>query len=48
LQPGDHIFTGTPGQTGPMVQGDVVEIEIEHVGILQNKIGATNSANRPN
>ncbi|MEQ9562756.1 MAG: fumarylacetoacetate hydrolase family protein [Woeseiaceae bacterium] len=40
LLPGDIIFTGTPGTTGPMKRGDVVEVEIEHVGILRNTIGS--------
>lgn len=39
LYPGDVIFTGTPGETSAMVPGDVVEIEVEGVGILQNRIG---------
>lgn len=39
LYPGDLIFTGTPGQTSAMQPGDVVEIEIEGVGVLQNMVG---------
>ena len=39
LNPGDIIFTGTPGQTSAMQPGDVVEIELEGVGILRNVIG---------
>ena len=38
LLPGDVIFTGTPGSTKPMKSGDVVEIELEGVGILRNRI----------
>jgi 2-keto-4-pentenoate hydratase/2-oxohepta-3-ene-1,7-dioic acid hydratase in catechol pathway len=38
LLPGDVIYTGTPGNTKPMQPGDVVEIEIEGVGILRNRI----------
>jgi len=38
LTAGDIIFTGTPGQTKPMVAGDVIEIEVEGVGVLRNKI----------
>ncbi len=38
LMPGDLIFTGTPGKTSPMKAGDVVEIEIEGVGILRNPV----------
>ena len=40
LEAGDMIFTGTPGATSAMQPGDVVEIEIEHVGVLRNTIGA--------
>lgn len=40
LMPGDIIFTGTPGQTGPMIRGDVVEVDIENVGTLRNTIGS--------
>ena len=39
LEPGDMIFTGTPGSTSAMQPGDVVEIELEGVGILRNTIG---------
>ena len=39
LYPGDLIFTGTPGTTSEMVPGDVVEIEVEGVGVLRNPIG---------
>ncbi|MEM7342887.1 MAG: fumarylacetoacetate hydrolase family protein [Chloroflexota bacterium] len=38
LQPGDLIFTGTPGSTQAMEVGDVVEIEVEGVGVLQNTV----------
>ena len=38
LLPGDMIFTGTPGATAAMRPGDVVEIEVEGVGILRNQI----------
>lgn len=38
LYPGDAIYTGTPGETSPMKPGDVVEIEIEGVGVLRNHI----------
>lgn len=39
LYPGDLIFTGTPGDTSAMRAGDVIEIEVEGVGILRNTIG---------
>jgi 2-keto-4-pentenoate hydratase/2-oxohepta-3-ene-1,7-dioic acid hydratase in catechol pathway len=38
LLPGDLIFTGTPGETKPMKPGDVVEVEIEGVGVLRNTV----------
>ena len=38
LEPGDLIFTGTPGKTEPMSIGDVVEVEIENVGVLRNQV----------
>jgi len=40
LHPGDIIYTGTPGATAAMKPGDVVEIEVEGVGILKNKVVA--------
>jgi 2-keto-4-pentenoate hydratase/2-oxohepta-3-ene-1,7-dioic acid hydratase in catechol pathway len=39
LYPGDVIFTGTPGETSAMVPGDIIEIEVEGVGVLRNRIG---------
>ena len=39
LEAGDMIFTGTPGSTSAMQPGDVVEVELEGVGVLQNTIG---------
>ena len=38
LFPGDIIFTGTPGSTSAMQPGDVVEVEIEGIGILRNAV----------
>jgi 2-keto-4-pentenoate hydratase/2-oxohepta-3-ene-1,7-dioic acid hydratase in catechol pathway len=38
LLPGDIIITGTPAGVGPVVPGDVVEIEVEGIGILRNKV----------
>lgn len=40
LEPGDIIYTGTPGKTGPLKTGDVVEVQIEGVGTLKNTIAA--------
>ncbi len=38
LLPADVIYTGTPGQTSAMKPGDVVEVEIEGIGVLRNTI----------
>ena len=47
LEPGDLILTGTPFGVGvfrdpkvPLRPGDVVEIEIEGIGILRNEVSA--------
>lgn len=40
LMPGDLIYTGTPGATSKMNPGDVVEVEIEGVGVLRNFVTA--------
>jgi 2-keto-4-pentenoate hydratase/2-oxohepta-3-ene-1,7-dioic acid hydratase in catechol pathway len=40
LYPGDVIFTGTPGSTRAMKPGDVVEIEVQGVGVLRNTVAA--------
>jgi 2-keto-4-pentenoate hydratase/2-oxohepta-3-ene-1,7-dioic acid hydratase in catechol pathway len=40
LEPGDVIATGTPAGVGPMFPGDVVEIEIEGIGVLRNPVVA--------
>jgi len=40
LEQGDVIFTGTPGTTSGMKAGDVVEVEIEGIGVLRNKVVA--------
>jgi 2-keto-4-pentenoate hydratase/2-oxohepta-3-ene-1,7-dioic acid hydratase in catechol pathway len=38
LEPGDLIATGTPAGTGPLHDGDVVEVEIPGVGTLSNPV----------
>ncbi len=43
LDPGDLIYTGTPGKTSAIKPGDVVEVEIEHVGVLKNPVAAEKS-----
>ena len=40
LEPGDVIFTGTPGTTQAMKPGDVFEVEIQGVGVLRNTVVA--------
>ncbi|MBH17019.1 MAG: fumarylacetoacetate hydrolase [Acidobacteria bacterium] len=44
LEPGDVIYTGTPGETRGMQPGDVVEVELEGVGILRNIVNIVNGA----
>lgn len=39
LLPGDIVYTGTPGNTRKMSPGDVVEVELEGVGVLRNPVG---------
>ena len=38
LNPGDLIFTGTPGETSAIKPGDVVEVDIEGIGVLRNTV----------
>ena len=38
LEPGDMIFTGTPANSRPVYPGDVVEVEVEGLGRLRNRI----------
>ena len=40
LLPGDLILTGTPAGVGSLAPGDVVEVEIEKVGVLTNRVAA--------
>ncbi len=40
LLPGDVIYTGTPGSTRAFKAGDVIEVELEGVGILRNGAAA--------
>ena len=40
LLPGDVIATGTPSGIGPMRPGDVVEIRVEGIGALRNRLVA--------
>jgi 2-keto-4-pentenoate hydratase/2-oxohepta-3-ene-1,7-dioic acid hydratase in catechol pathway len=38
LEAGDLIYTGTPQSTKALNPGDVVEVEVEHVGVLRNTV----------
>jgi 5-oxopent-3-ene-1,2,5-tricarboxylate decarboxylase / 2-hydroxyhepta-2,4-diene-1,7-dioate isomerase len=38
LEPGDVLLTGTPAHSRPVEPGDVVEVEVEGVGRLRNRI----------
>ena len=38
LLPGDVIFTGTPAGVGRIEPGQVVEIEVEGIGVLRNPV----------
>jgi len=40
LQPGDVIATGTPPGVGQLHLGDLVEVEIEGIGVLENSVVA--------
>jgi 2-keto-4-pentenoate hydratase/2-oxohepta-3-ene-1,7-dioic acid hydratase in catechol pathway len=44
LEPGDLVSTGTPEGVGPLVAGDVVEVEVEHIGVLSNPVRPRPSA----
>src|SRR6188768_1263750 len=38
LLPGDLILTGTPAGVSPIVDRDVVEVEVEEIGVLRNPV----------
>jgi len=40
LEPGDVIATGTPSGIAPIEPGDVVEAEIQGIGLLRNPVVA--------
>ncbi len=44
LYPGDLIFTGTPGTTQALKPGEVVEVEVEGVGVLRNEVVSAGAA----
>jgi 2-keto-4-pentenoate hydratase/2-oxohepta-3-ene-1,7-dioic acid hydratase in catechol pathway len=39
LNPGDVIATGTPAGVSRLELGDIVEVEVSNVGILENTVG---------
>ena len=45
LLPGDLILTGTPAGVGPLAAGDIVEVEIEGIGVLRS--GVSDPARHP-
>lgn len=38
LEAGDLVFSGTPGETPTLNDGDVVEVEISGIGVLRNPV----------
>lgn len=38
LEEGDIIITGTPSGVSPLQPGDTVEVEIENIGVLSNRV----------
>jgi len=40
LEPGDVIYTGTPGTPPQIHPGDVVEVEVTGAGVLRNRVEA--------
>jgi 5-oxopent-3-ene-1,2,5-tricarboxylate decarboxylase/2-hydroxyhepta-2,4-diene-1,7-dioate isomerase len=38
LEPGDVLLTGTPANSRPVEPGDVVEVEVEEIGRLENTV----------
>ena len=38
LLPGDVILTGTPAGVGPLAERDIVEVEVEDIGVLRNPV----------
>jgi 2-keto-4-pentenoate hydratase/2-oxohepta-3-ene-1,7-dioic acid hydratase in catechol pathway len=43
LEPGDVIATGTPAGIAPVQVGDEIEVEVEGVGVLRNRVAAAES-----
>ncbi len=47
LQPGDLVFTGSPGNTEPLRNGDVFEVQIDGIGKLSNPVIQESQAETP-
>jgi 2-keto-4-pentenoate hydratase/2-oxohepta-3-ene-1,7-dioic acid hydratase in catechol pathway len=47
LYPGDIVTTGTPAGVGPIMDGDRVIVEIEHVGRLEVSVSGKNAIKSP-
>ncbi len=48
LEAGDVITTGTPAGVGAVQPGDIVEVRVDEIGVLRNRIvGATARETRP-
>ncbi len=47
LDAGDIILTGTPSGVGTLQPGDVLESEIEGIGILRNAVASLSSIPPP-
>jgi 2-keto-4-pentenoate hydratase/2-oxohepta-3-ene-1,7-dioic acid hydratase in catechol pathway len=43
LEPGDLIATGTPAGVGPLLPGDAVEVRVDGIGVLRNRVQARNA-----
>jgi 2-keto-4-pentenoate hydratase/2-oxohepta-3-ene-1,7-dioic acid hydratase in catechol pathway len=44
LEPGDLVLTGTPAGVGPLVDGDLVRVEIPGIGAVENPVVANDGA----
>jgi 2-keto-4-pentenoate hydratase/2-oxohepta-3-ene-1,7-dioic acid hydratase in catechol pathway len=44
LEPGDVLLTGTPAGVGPLAAGDRLEVEVNQVGVLANRVAQGRSA----
>ena len=47
LEPGDVVLTGTPAGVGPLILDDVVEVEVEGIGVLRNRVVEPALTDRP-